>query len=77
MRDGIDDEPTSITRALLGEHCAFVVDFARAIGQTRATIVRSIVADWIKSPTGVAAQDVVNQYRSKQAIKERLKRSSR
>ena len=64
VRKGIDDEPSPQTRAICGEHADFVIDLARMLGQTRATILRSIVDQWAHTPEGRAIAEQLEVWRA-------------
>lgn len=65
MRDGIDDEPSPVSRQLYGEHVDFYVDLARATGVKRADTARYIFDAWLRTEEGKLAALAVARYRDK------------
>ncbi len=71
-RPGIDDDPSPQTRAICGDHIGFIIELSRALGETRATILRSIVDEWTNTPAGRKGRLVAAAYRRLVASNERL-----
>lgn len=63
-RSGIDDEPSPQTRAICGAHADTIADLARMLGQTRATILRSIIDQWTHTPEGRALTEQLEVWRA-------------
>lgn len=66
QRQGIDDQPSHQTKAICGAHFELICDLSKAIGETRATILRTIIARWAEGDEGTKARAVVATWRAKQ-----------